>query len=98
VVTTCGRSVRKRPCRSTGTAILMHEIYDPLSSPLRGMSPVPHPIPDRLHFVLQRVLSRANCFRIFGRIHTVLLLQATIHSQPMEVERVGEVLGFESGS
>ena len=76
----------------------MHEIYAPLSSPLRGMSQVPHPIPDRLHFVLQRVLSRANCFRIFGRIHTVLLLRATIRSQPMEVERVGEVLGFESGS
>ena len=76
----------------------MHEIYAPLSSPLRGMSQVPHPIPDRFHFVLQRVLSRATCFRIFGGIHTVLLLRATIRSLPMEVERGGEVLGFESGS
>jgi hypothetical protein len=58
---------------------------------------MPHSIPDRLHSVSQRVFSRAYCFRIFGRIHTLLLLWATTRFQPMEVERGEEVLGFENG-
>jgi hypothetical protein len=85
-------------CCSGGTSILMAVIYVRISSPLRGMSQVPHPIPNRLHSVSKWVLSRAYCFRIFGRIHTVLLLRATTRFQPMEVERGEEVLGFESGA
>jgi hypothetical protein len=78
--------------------VLMHVTYASLSSALRGMSQMPHSIPDCLHSVSQRVLSRAYCFWIFGRIPTILLLRATTHFQPMEVERGEQVLGFESSA
>ena len=79
-------------------SILTHRIYVFLSSPLRGMSEVPHSIPDCLQSVLQRVVSRTHCCCVSGRVLTLLLLRETARFQPMEVERGEEVLGFESGA
>jgi hypothetical protein len=59
---------------------------------------MPYSIPGCLYSVSQRVLSRAYCFWIFGRIHTLLLVRATTRFQPMEVERGEEVLGFENSA
>jgi hypothetical protein len=72
--------------------------HDTSSSPLLGMSEVPHAIPDCFQPLLQRVLRYTHGSILVGGIDSVLRLRETRRLESMEVERIEDLQGFESGS
>jgi hypothetical protein len=62
------------------------------------MSEVPHAIPDCFQPLLQRVLRYTHGSILVGGIDSVLRLRETRRLESMEVERIEDLQGFESGS
>jgi hypothetical protein len=74
----------------------MDALYEWPSSPLRGVSEVPHAISGLLQPIWQRVLSRTAAAWIFAGIHFVLFVRYAMRVQPVEANRIQKICDLES--